>query len=134
MRSIVMGLLAGALFAGCATGGANRAAMQAEFNSTIPTCDSKEACDAMWEAAQLWIAKNSRLKIQTATNVLIETYGGGQNSAVLAMRATKEPAGGGKSRIVFDGGCNNMFGCVPNVFEAGIRFNRAVAATAQASP
>lgn len=80
----------------------------------------------MWERAQVWVAQNSRLKIQTATNVLIETYGAGSYDPTLAMRVLKEPMGGGAYRIVFSGGCNNMFGCSPTVAEAGMTFNAYV--------
>lgn len=113
---------------GCATTNAAHQARVAQFQSTIPTCTGEEDCRAKWEAAQVWVAQHSDLKIQTATNVLIETYGGGQYDPTLSMRVLKEPQGGGSYRIVFSGGCNNMFGCVPDKWETGAAFNQAVSA------
>lgn len=122
LATVVLGL------SGCATTGQNAANLKQEFQAGIPECQGKEQCDAAWESAQVWVAQNSRLKIQTATNVLIETYGSGQYDPTLSMRVLKEPIGNGNYRIVFSGGCNNMFGCQPNAFEAGIRFNDAIKA------
>lgn len=113
---------------GCATNIAARDAALAEFQSTVPTCTGEAQCKAMWEAAQVWVAQHSDMKIQTATDVLIETYGGGQYSATLSMRVLKVPQGGGSYRIEFSGGCNNVFGCVPDRLQAGTDFNRAVGA------
>ncbi len=131
-RNIAAALLAATLV-GCATTGQSSAALKQDFQSGIQSCEGQAQCDAAWEAAQVWVAQNSRLKIQTATNVLIETYGSGQYDPTLAMRVLKEPQGSGKYRIVFSGGCNNMFGCQPNVFDAGVRFNEAIKAAMQSS-
>lgn len=126
MRNSLLLAMAVLSLSGCATTGQNAANLKQEFQAGIPECQGKEQCDAAWESAQVWIAQNSRLKIQTATNVLIETYGSGQYDPTLSMRVLKEPIGSGNYRIVFSGGCNNMFGCQPNAFEAGIRFNAAI--------
>ena len=114
--------------AGCATNAPSRSYNASVFHETVPVCTGEAECKVMWEAAQIWVAQHSRMKIQTATDVLIETYGGGANSATLAMRVLKVPQGGGVYRIEFDGGCNNIFGCVPDKFEVGVAFNQAVAA------
>lgn len=131
MNKIVMAIASAALLSSCASmEAANKAnqAKKSQFQETVPVCTGEPECTAMWEMAQLWVAKNSDKKIQTATNVLIETFGGGQYDATLAMRVTKEPQGGGVYRIVFAGGCNNMFGCVPDKIDMGLRFNQAVSA------
>jgi hypothetical protein len=47
---------------------------QARFQQTIPTCRDDRDCKVKWEAAQLWIVHNASYKIQTATDVLLETY------------------------------------------------------------
>lgn len=129
MKSIFAGAILVGLTA-CASNPQHQAQL-AEFEASRPTCDGQEQCDAMWERAQVWVAQNSRLKIQTATNVLIETYGGRQHDTTLSMRVLKEPMGGGKYRIVFSGGCNNMFGCSPTTAEAGIVFNAYVNAASE---
>lgn len=130
-KLVAVAALIAAATAGCATTGANGNAQMAEFSNTIPVCAGEAECQLAWEAAQLWIAQNSRFKIQTATNVLIETYNGGPYDATLSPRATKEPLGGGKYQIVFGGGCNNLFGCVPSKWEAGIQFNQYVTTAMQ---
>lgn len=130
MKKTVIAALAALSMAGCASN-PQRQAMLAEYEASRPTCQGKEQCDAMWEHAQVWVANNSRMKIQTATNVLIETYGGGSNSAQLAMRVVKEPLGGGAYKLVFSGGCANIFGCVPDAVETGMAFNRYINAAAE---
>jgi len=123
MKNLLLAAVCTAALSGCA---ANQAARQAQidlFNKTIPHCKAPAECDAMWEAAQVWISMNGQMKIQNVTNVLIDTYNSPPNSPTLAMKATKMPSGNGSYRIVFEGGCNNMFGCIPTVWEAGVRFN-----------
>ncbi len=100
----------------------------AQFRSTIPTCSGEADCKAKWEAAQLWIVHNAGFKIQTATDVLIETYNPTGSSPSLAARVTKEPLGGGQYKIVVYVWCANMFGCVPDGWQAAINFNQVVAA------
>lgn len=125
-------LVLAALAAGCATspGGAD---FKAQFDASIPVCSGDAECTAAWEAAQIWVAKNSRLKIQTATNVMIETFGGGQYDPTLAMRVLKEPQGVGRYSITFSGWCHNMFGCSPNQYSSGVEFNHAISAAISAA-
>jgi hypothetical protein len=101
---------------------------KAQFESTIPVCEGEADCKAKWEAAQLWVVHNAGFKIQTATDVLIETYNPGPSAATVAVRVTKEPLGGGKYKIIAVIWCNNIFGCVPNVWNAALDFNREVGA------
>lgn len=105
-------------------------AKRAQFESTIPTCEGEADCKAKWEAAQLWVVHNAGFKIQTATDVLIETYNPGPSDAKVAARVTKEPLGGGKYKLVVFVWCNNIFGCVPNGWDAAINFNTVVGAAA----
>lgn len=130
MKKFVFGVALAAILSGCASN-PERQARIAHFHATTPVCSGQEQCDAMWEYAQVWVASNGRMKIQTATNVLIETYGSRPNSPDLAIRVLKEPQGNGRYRIVFSGGCNNIFGCVPDAIETGIRFNEYINNAAQ---
>ena len=91
--------------------------------------DGESDCIAKWEAAQLWVVHNAGYKIQTATNVLIETYNPGQNDTDLAARVTKEPLGGGKYRLIIKAWCNNMFGCSHDPMTAALDFNSKIGAT-----
>jgi hypothetical protein len=103
-----------------------REAMQAEYTNSIPTCEGADDCKAKWDAAQLWVVKNAGYKIQTATDVVIETYNPTESGVELAARVTKEPLGGGKYKILVRLWCNNIFGCSPNAHQAALAFNKAV--------
>ena len=113
---------------GCAGNSAEIQAKRAELERTTPVCVDEADCTAKWEAAQLWIVHNAAYKLQTVTNVLLQTYNAEPNSPSIAVQATKEPLGGGKYKIVVSVSCNNMFGCVPNQWDAALSFNRTVSA------
>lgn len=116
------------LLSGCVTPEQRAAydARLAELEATRPVCDGEKDCAAKWDAAQLWVVRNAGMKIQTTTNVLIETYN--SPGTQLAAQVTKEPVGDGKYRIVVKLGCDNPFGCVPNALDAALAFNREVGA------
>lgn len=97
-----------------------------EARASTPECASAERCTEVWEAAQLWVARNAGYKIQTVTSVLIETYNPGQYSTSLAARVLKEPRGGGRYAIVASFWCANIFGCTPMPLDALLEFNRAL--------
>lgn len=124
-------VFAAVLIAGCATGSSPQVnAKRQQFEATIPTCSGEADCSAKWDAAQLWVVKNSGYKIQTATNVLIETYGSVGSSTDLAVRVTKEPLGGGAYKFVVYVYCGNIFGCFPDPWDTALAFNREIGATA----
>lgn len=125
----VFGIIGLLLMSGCATvPDAERMAQMDQINKTIPTCVGVEDCNAKWEAAQLWVVHHSAYKIQTATNVLIETYNPASSSPQIAARVTKEPQGAGKYKLLVTVWCDNMFGCVPDHYESALDFNKAVGA------
>lgn len=119
-------LLAITALSGCATT-ADQAARKDEVIRTAPTCSGEADCSAKWETAQLWVAKHAAYKIQTVTNVLIQTYNPDATSTYLAAVAVKEPLGGGAYVIHVNLWCNNLFGCTPDRYEAMMAFNIAVA-------
>lgn len=122
-------LILASTLAGCSISPAKDEQMnRAEFERTIPTCDGEQDCNVKWEAAQLWVVHNAGFKIQTATNVLIETYNAVGGSSSIAVRVTKEPLGGGRYKIVVRTFCDNMFGCIPDRWTAAFDFNRTVGA------
>lgn len=118
--------IASSALCGCATPPEVQA-KQSEFLRTIPTCTGVDDCNAKWDAAQLWIVHNAGWKIQTQSNVLIETYNPVESSPRIAVRVTKEPIGGGKYMLVVKVWCNNVFGCQPDAWDAAIDFNRHIA-------
>lgn len=70
-------------------------------------------CKAEWERAQLWLAKHSRLKIQTATDVMIDTYNPVGQQAIYRFTITKEPTGNDNYKISMSLDCGNALGCIP---------------------
>jgi len=114
-------------------------AKQAEFNRTIPICTNEKDCTDKWDAAQLWVVHHADFKIQTATNVLIETYNATNGTTSLAVRVTKEPVGGGQYKFLVNVWCDNIFGCIPNnrnfddEWDAALDFNRTVGAAGQSN-
>lgn len=101
--------------------------MAEKFMDSVPICDGEVDCNAQWEAAQAWVAKNCGMKIQTVTNVLIQTYStpapGIGHSTDLSATIIKEPLGDGKYKINASIGCSNPLGCYPDAFEATQNFN-----------
>lgn len=82
------------------------------------TCSGKVQCDLIWQRAQLWIAQHSRYRIQTVTDVQIQTYGPEDHSVDLAYRAFRESLPNGQAKISFSVICANIFGCVRPPIEA----------------
>lgn len=97
--------------AGCET--MQHSISQSAEESAIPPimCVGKDQCDVYWARTQVWIAQNSRYKIQFATNAVIQTFTSEQHSADNHFMATREPLLNGNERIVLATGCGNIFGC-----------------------
>lgn len=103
-------------------------AKKAQYDASIPTCTGEADCKAKWEAAQLWVVHNAGWKIQTATDVLIETFNPPRGDTRIAARVTKEPLGQGRYKLLIFTWCGNMFTCSVDPWDAAIAFNRAVGA------
>lgn len=78
-----------------------------------PVCETTAHCNTMWQRAQLWVVNNAAYRIQTANDVVIQTYNPSKSSVKSGMTITREPIGGEKSRIIMRTYCDNMFGCNP---------------------
>jgi hypothetical protein len=89
------------------------------------TCDSN--CTMAWERAQFWIAKHGAWKIQTATNVLIQTYNPPDQDTRYGITATKEPLEGGRYTIKLALYCANIIRCDPRSEDVAAAFNHYVA-------
>jgi hypothetical protein len=114
---------------GCASSSSPELQMKrAELERTTPICSGEQDCAAKWDAAQLWIVHNAGYKLQTTTNVLLQTYNATGGSPSLAVQVTKEPLGGGRYKLAVSVSCDNIFGCVPNQWDAALSFNAAVGA------
>ena len=117
-----------AALTGCAT---TNPAEREQIERTRPTCEGVADCTAKWDAAQLWIVKNAGFKLQTTTNVVLQTFGpstAAEDSTRLAVTVTREPEGASRYRIVAHVSCGNPFGCTPEPVPAVLDFNRTVSA------
>lgn len=126
-KSLAVAICLPLLLASCSTTPSPELqAKRAELEATVPICVDEKDCKAKWEAAQIWIVRNAGFKLQITTDVILQTYNATGGSPFIAVQATKEPLGGGKYKILVSVSCDNMFGCVPNQWDAAIAFNRAV--------
>lgn len=87
-------------------------------------CDTD--CKPAWERAQLWIVRHSKWKIQTATDVMIQTFSPVGYDVSYGFVATKEPIGGGRYRISLAMRCGNI-SCDPGESDVRSAFNYYVA-------
>lgn len=88
-----------------------RLSAQARVRDSMPTCSNPTECQAKWEAAQIWITRNSAFKIQIATTAVIETYRSVGGSMDMDYRVTKEPQGDGKYIFNLQTHCDNFIAC-----------------------
>ena len=75
-----------------------------------------------------WVRTNSAYKIANATDMLISTMGPLPNDPSPAFTITKTARGDGRYDISFDGGCDNMFGCIPPMMKLKADFAKFVMA------
>ena len=75
----------------------------------------KDKCKIEWQRAQVWVAKHSKWKIQTATDVLIQTYNPAGYDPSYGFTITKEPipTRAKCSIIEMELYCGNPLGCDP---------------------
>jgi hypothetical protein len=116
MRMLIAALVA--VITGCATPIHPDVARQAE---TPLACKNKTECDLFWQRTQVGIAKHADWRIQTATDVVIQTFGPGAHSPSLAYMATRQNNSDGSGRISINANCDNMFGCQPARSEGILR-------------
>ena len=71
------------------------------------------ACKLEWERAQLWLTKHSKWKIQTSSDVVIQTYNPVNSDVSYGFTVTKEPQERGAYSLSMDLVCGNPLGCDP---------------------
>ena len=74
-------------------------------------CEGASQCSDMWRRAQFYVAQNAGYKIQTATDVVIQTYNPPDYSTTWAYKLTREPLGGGRERIWVAASCGQFGIC-----------------------
>jgi len=89
-------------------------------------CTVGADCDAKWSRAVAWIASNSTLKIQTKTDMIVQTAGPVRSEPIPAFTVTRVARWDGRYEIAFNGGCGNQSRCVPTIPEARARFTAFV--------
>src|SRR5579871_4902653 len=75
------------------------------------TCSNEADCRAKWSRALDWVLQNSSWRIQTQTDLLIETYPGDQYTPLLSYSISRVDGADGTARIEFRAGCQNFLGC-----------------------
>lgn len=100
-----------AALSGCATKPAVTAEEVAEAKVPL-ICTSAEQCTLYWRRAQAWIAINSRMKIQIATDTVLETYNPVNQEPVYGWRLVRVPTdNAGSEHIQIRPVCGNLIGC-----------------------
>lgn len=89
-------------------------------------CENEFECKIMWERAVYFVNRNAGFKIQLLKDSIIETYNPPSTSTRLAFSITKEPLGNGRYQIWTKAWCSNIFGCIPNNYEAMARAKRYI--------
>lgn len=126
MRCVV---IVAALVAGCAT----KPPMPIEAWETQEAdepfrCIGVDACAVAWRRAQVWVVQNAGMKIQTATDAVIQTYNAPTYSTRWAFQVLREPQGGGAERFNFSASCGEVPMCGLAPWRMLARFNRAMRA------
>jgi hypothetical protein len=89
-------------------------------------CRDVAECSDWWQRAQVWIARNSAYRIQTATDAVISTFGPFGGKTDLAFQVTRLPRTDGGAEIHIRAVCDNMFGCHPSQIDAIVAFKQFV--------
>jgi hypothetical protein len=91
-----------------------------------PIC-AQAVCTEQWQRAQLWIANHSKWKIQTSTDVVIQTFNPVGMEASYGFAVSREPLGEGRYRITMKMACGNALGCNPSADDVTAAFYHYVA-------
>lgn len=89
-------------------------------------CQKGDDCDMKWSRAQQWVLKNSNWKLQTATDMLLQTFNGPAEATESSFTVSRVARGNGVSEILFESGCGNWIGCIPDGLTLKARFVRFV--------
>src|SRR5688500_13622770 len=112
------------LLAGCAT---QPVAPSIEAEAKEPLlCRDKAQCDLYWQRAQVWIATNSKYRIQSVTDTVLTTHGPIEHDTQFAYHLEREPSETGGGKITIRMICGNMFGCGQRQYPTAIAFKKYV--------
>jgi hypothetical protein len=86
-------------------------------------CRAGADCDAKWSRAVGWVATNSRWKIESQSDTIVQTSDSVDGSLSPSFTVTKVATSDQSVyEIVFDGGCENILRCEPTVAESRAKF------------
>jgi hypothetical protein len=102
-----------------------QAALQRAANRPV-TCMAGKDCEEKWSRVVQWVKENSAYKFQTVSDTVIQTMGPLPDDARPAFTVTKVSTGNDSYMINLDGGCDNIFGCVPSLLKLKASFAVAV--------
>lgn len=109
MKNRLLPIIAIIAVSGCAS---NKPLTTEQTQALTPIqCANKTQCDLFWQKTQVWVAKNSGYRIQTATDVLIQTYGPHGSTTTMAYTVIKEPDSNGGATLSMRAACDNWIGC-----------------------
>ena len=115
-----IGTLVGLLSA-CAVSPETQALMD-EYESTTPTCNSQQDCDAKWSAARSWAIENADFPIYTESATRIRATSTQTTSSGVGIVVTREGSAN-QYRFYVDVECFTAYGC-PGLWESKVDFNR----------
>jgi hypothetical protein len=111
LQSTLLTLSVCALISGCAANISTR--LQPQIQAARPDAPIQcGECKVEWQRAQLWVTKHSRWKIQTSTDVVIQTFNAVSSDVSYGFTITREPTASGYQLAVAVV-CGNILGCDP---------------------
>lgn len=96
---------------GCVSTNSHLQTVLAPAENIGNSVECSKGCKDEWNRAQFWIAKHSKLKIQTMSDVMIDTYNAINQDTVFQFTITREPMGNDNYSIVMNLRCGNYIGC-----------------------
>jgi hypothetical protein len=90
-----------------------QAALQQAANRPV-TCTTGKDCEEKWSRAVHWVTQNSAYKIQAVSDNVIQTMGPLPDDPRPAFTVTKVFNGNDTYTLNLHGGCDNIWGCVPD--------------------
>lgn len=104
-----------------------KSALAAQASRPV-VCSSDQDCRVKWSRAVQWVMQNSAYKLQTQSDLVIQTMGPLPDDTRPAFTISRSANANGSGVINFSGGCDNIFGCIPSMLEEQASFVQFVMA------
>lgn len=124
-------LLQSLALSGCASGMVGQAAAPPSAadiaDAAVPVrCMTAAQCDRWWRAAQVWLVSNSSLKLQIATDAVLQTYSPTPQFPRWALTITRSPHLDGGELLEIRVDCLRGYACAPAYESVVADFKRYV--------